>query len=251
MKKYDEYDDELFKSSIRELVNKDTANRIKSKVEEFMHLMTYYKCAMMELETKLQVLNEEFSLEEERNPISSIKSRLKTPQSIANKLQALKLDATLDNLQEINDIAGVRVICNFESDVYSIADALLKQDDITLVSKKDYVKNPKPNGYRSLHIIVSLPIFLSHEKKEMKVEVQIRSIAMDVWANMEHQMLYKKNIILTHDSARELQLCAQLSKELDQRMDSLRKIIKEQSYIIPVKKTYNSVKKEAESKGQA
>jgi len=130
------------------------------------------------------------------------------------------LSSIEDNL---NDVAGVRVICSFPDDVYALADAFLKQDDITLIQKKDYIANPKPNGYRSLHLIVSIPIFLTNGKREMKVEVQLRTIAMDFWASLEHQMRYKKGIDFTKEMEAELFECAELSNALDMRMDRLRK----------------------------
>lgn len=128
----------------------------------------------------------------------------------------------------MNDIAGVRVICSFVEDVYSLANALLKQDDVQLIEMKDYIKNPKPNGYRSLHMIVAIPIFLAHEKRIMRVEIQLRTIAMDFWASLEHQLRYKKDVEFTDDMANELLECAQLSTELDIRMDNLRKSVRQQ-----------------------
>jgi putative GTP pyrophosphokinase len=178
---------------------------------------------MMEIETKFNVLNVEYSLRLDRNPISSIQTRLKKPRSIAQKLQRLNVPIDLDSLEEsLSDVAGVRVICPFPQDVYDLADALLKQDDITLVQKKDYIANPKPNGYRSLHLIVKVPIFLAHEKRIMKVEIQLRTIAMDSWATLEHQLRYKKDHSFTEEMAQELLRCAHLSSELDFRMDKLR-----------------------------
>jgi putative GTP pyrophosphokinase len=191
-------------------------------------LMSYYRCAMMEIETKFNVLNEEFSLRYDRNPINSIKSRLKKPESIWEKMKRKGLDPDIANVEEyINDVAGVRVVCSFPEDVYMLADALLSQDDITLVEMKDYIKNPKPNGYRSLHLIVTVPIFLAKEKRMMKVEIQLRTIAMDFWATLEHQLRYKKNLDFTEKMAAELLLCAEISAELDRRMDDLRSMIQD------------------------
>ena len=133
--------------------------------------------------------------------------------------------------QNIYDVAGLRVICSFPEDVYILADALLSQDDITLIQKKDYIKNPKPNGYRSLHLIVEVPIFLAKEKKKMKVEIQLRTIAMDCWASLEHQLRYKKDLEFTEEMAQELATCASLSAELDKRMDALRQIVTEKKDI--------------------
>lgn len=190
---------------------------------EFGRVMSYYKCAMMEIETKFRVLNEEYSLQYDRNPINSIKSRLKKPLSIKEKLERKNIAISIENIEEnLNDVAGVRVICGFPEDVYTLADALLKQDDIVLLEKKDYIENPKPNGYRSLHLIVSVPIFLENEKRQMKVEIQLRTIAMDCWASLEHQLRYKKKNMFTEDMEKELYECAKLSSELDARMDKLR-----------------------------
>ena len=196
---------------------------IKETFDKFARLMTYYRCAMMEIETKFNVLNEEYSLAHDRNPISSIKTRLKSFPSIREKLVRKGLEESVSAIEEnLNDIAGVRVICPFPEDVYVLADALLKQDDVFLIEKKDYIKKPKPNGYRSLHMIVAIPIFLAHEKRMMKVEIQLRTIAMDCWASLEHQLRYKKETTFTEEMARELLTCAELSAELDNKMDNLR-----------------------------
>ncbi len=197
----------------------------KATLISFNELMAYYRCAMMEIETKFNVLNEEFSLRYDRNPISSIKTRLKSVFSMKEKLEQRGLSMTLASVEEnLNDVAGVRVVCSFIDDVYMLADALLSQDDITLIKKKDYIKNPKPNGYRSLHLIVSVPIFLHNQKKPMKIEVQLRTIAMDSWASLEHQLRYKKDFIFAEDMANDLKRCADLSSELDEKMEHLRQI---------------------------
>ena len=213
-------------SSLESIVNKGLMEATKPIFENIKKLMAYYRCAIMEVETKLNVLNEQFSLQYDRNPINSIKSRLKSIESISKKLDKDGLPVTLESMEEnLNDIAGVRVICSFPEDVYMIADALLSQDDITLISKKDYISEPKPNGYRSLHLIVTVPIFLSDEKRLMKVEIQLRTIAMDSWASLEHQLRYKKDCEFTEEMASELYRCAQISAELDSRMDKLRSIV--------------------------
>lgn len=206
------------------VVDNQAIDWMQKRSIEFIKLMSYYKCAMMEVETKFNVLNEEYSLEFDRNPISSIKTRLKRPPSIKEKLDRHGLPPTLSAIEEnVNDIAGVRVICSFWEDVYSLAESLLKQDDITLIAKKDYIAHPKPNGYRSLHLIVATPIFLAHEKRMMKVEIQLRTIAMDCWASLEHKLRYKKDTEFTEEMAAELYECARLSADLDKRMDELRK----------------------------
>ena len=208
---------------IEELFSNELIDLAKEHMIKFQKLMAYYRCAMMEIETKLNVLNEEFSLQFDRNPINSIKSRIKTPYSIQEKLKRNNLPVTIENIEDfLNDIAGVRVICSFSDDVYMIADSLLKQDDITLITKKDYIENPKENGYRSLHLIVEVPIFLAQEKRYMKVEIQLRTIAMDFWASLEHQLKYKKETAFTEEMAKELKSCAEKSAELDIRMNALR-----------------------------
>ena len=203
-------------------------NLLREQYEDFTKLMAYYRCAMMEIETKFNVLNQEFSLRYDRNPISSIKSRMKTPSSIREKLTRRGIPVTVENIEAcLNDVAGVRVICAFPEDVRTLAKALLKQDDVELIEQKDYILNPKENGYRSLHLIVTVPIYLAHEKRKMRVEIQLRTIAMDFWASLEHQLRYKKDVEFTDEMAKELKFCADLSAELDRRMDHLRESVQE------------------------
>lgn len=198
----------------------------KQFTDPLRKLMAYYRCAMMEIETKFNVLNEEFSLRYDRNPISGVKTRLKSMESIRNKLEKKGLPVKVDSIENhLNDVAGVRVICAFPKDVYTLANALLAQDDISLLEKKDYIKNPKPNGYRSLHLIVTVPIFLAEEKRVMKVEIQLRTIAMDFWASLEHQLRYKKEFIFSEEMVEELKQCAEMSAELDARMDHIRSVV--------------------------
>ena len=191
-------------------------------------LMSYYKCAMLEIETKFKVLNEQFSLGREQNPIESIKVRLKSMQSIREKLSRRGLPFTVESIEKnLNDVAGVRVICGFHDDIYLLAECLLRQDDVKLIEMKDYIKNPKENGYRSLHIIVEIPIFLYSEKRFMRVEIQLRTIAMETWANLEHRLRYKKalNEKQLEKTADLLNECAQLSETLDHKMQLVRDII--------------------------
>ncbi len=196
---------------------------LQDKYNQYSTLMAYFRCAIMEIQTKFNVLNEEFSLQHDRNPINSIHSRLKSIESISRKLKMKDIPLTIPNIEEnLSDVAGVRVVCSFTSDVYLLAKALLDQDDITLISIKDYIKNPKPNGYRSLHLIVTVPIFLVHEKKIMTVEIQLRTIAMDSWAALEHQLKYKKDNEFSQEMTDELYNCAKISADLDKRMDMLR-----------------------------
>lgn len=197
-------------------------------------LMAYYRCAIMEMETRFKVLNEQFSLRYDRNPIETIKSRLKSPEGIIMKLNKKNLPFTSEAVeQNIKDVAGVRIICSFTEDIYMLADCLLRQDDIVLTEKKDYIKNPKESGYRSLHLIVKVPIFLQDEKKMMKVEVQLRTIAMDFWASLEHKLRYKKDIDsdVAGELAKELGECAELCASLDNRMETLKnKIVNNDRY---------------------
>jgi len=215
---------------VKELLeDEDTIGLIQTRTMEFIKLMSCYRCALMEIETKFKVLSEEYKLKNDRDPISTVKTRLKSPASIREKLERRNMPMTLETMEtELDDIAGVRVICSFPEDVYNIADAFLKQDDIVLLEKKDYIANPKPNGYRSLHIVVAIPIFLESEKRMMKVEIQFRTIAMDFWASLEHQLCYKKENNCSDAIAEELLQCAELSAQLDLRMDRLRKSVLEQ-----------------------
>ena len=208
-----------------------SAEELKNGYDRIQKLMSCYRCAILEVETKFRVLNEQFSLQHERNPIDSIKSRLKSPESITEKLHRKNLPLTVDSIeQNLNDVAGVRVICSFIDDIYMLAKCLVQQDDITLLEEKDYIKKPKENGYRSLHLIVEIPIFLQDEKKSMKVEVQLRTIAMEFWANLEHRMRYKKNLSseLLLKTSQELSECAKVSAMLDLQMQSIRDTIGEE-----------------------
>lgn len=205
-------------------------NEIKTLMQNYAmpyrELMSYYRCAMMEVETKFNVLNEELSLQYDRNPIETIKTRLKSPESILEKLHRKNHPVTVDSIeQNLNDIAGVRVICAFPSDIYQLEEAFLKQDDIRLVERKDYIANPKSNGYRSLHLIVEIPIFLHDHKRLMRVEVQFRTISMDWWASLEHKIRYKKGLQESDHVDQELFECAKMSAELDSRMEKLQQFV--------------------------
>ncbi|MCM1528464.1 MAG: GTP pyrophosphokinase family protein [Alistipes sp.] len=188
-------------------------------------LMAYYRCVIMEIETKFRVLNEQLSLEYDRNPIESIKTRLKSWDGIIKKVRNKNLPFNLSAVEEnINDIAGIRVICSFQEDIYKLADSLLRQDDVKLIRMKDYIANPKKNGYRSLHLIVEVPIFLQNETRLMKAEVQLRTIAMDFWASLDHKLRYKKNIPAEDAEiiAKELYECSVISADLDNRMQQIK-----------------------------
>ena len=202
--------------------NNEIKERLQTYAAPYRELMSYYRCAMMEVSTKFNVLDEELSLQYDRNPIEAIKTRLKSPESIMDKLSRRGLPFSAESIeQNLNDIAGVRVICAYISDIYMLRDALLRQDDIVLVQEKDYIKNPKPNGYRSLHLIVETPIFLHDQKKQMRVEVQFRTMAMDWWASVEHKLRYKKPAAPEEVNS-ELKECAEISADLDKRLEKLR-----------------------------
>lgn len=202
--------------------NNEIKERLQTYAAPYRELMSYYRCAMMEVSTKFNVLDEELSLQYDRNPIEAIKTRLKSPESIMDKLSRRGLPFSAESIeQNLNDIAGVRVICAYISDIYMLRDALLRQDDIVLLQEKDYIKNPKPNGYRSLHLIVETPIFLHDQKKQMRVEVQFRTMAMDWWASVEHKLRYKKPAAPEEVNS-ELKECAEISADLDKRLEKLR-----------------------------
>ena len=216
--------------SSKPLINFPITNSLKNLVQgqiySYRELMAYYNCAMMEVATKFNVLNEELSLQYDRNPIEAIKTRLKSTESIAEKLKrrGVPFPITAEKIeQELTDIAGVRVICSYPTDIYLLSEAFLRQDDVTLIQKKDYIANPKPNGYRSLHLIVEIPIFLHNQKKPMKVEVQFRTISMDWWASLEHKIRYKKDVANPEEIERELKECAEISAGLDKRMEELQR----------------------------
>lgn len=212
----------------KDFVSEKSAEEIEDLAVKIRTLMTYYRCAMYEVETKFKVLNEQLSLLHERNPIESIKTRLKSMNSIKEKLDRKNLPANISSVENnMYDVAGIRVICGFIDDIYMLADCLLKQDDIALIEKKDYIKNPKPNGYRSLHLIVEIPIFLCDDKKYVKVEVQLRTISMETWANLEHRLRYKKNLSpeLLEKTQTALLECAESSSMIDEKMQEVRNLI--------------------------
>ena len=195
---------------------------MKQHARPYREMMSFYSCAIMEVETKFRVLSEDMSLAFERNPIETIHTRLKSPESIMNKMVRRKIPFSVENIREnIHDIAGVRVVCSFQSDIYMLADAFLMQDDVTLIQRKDYFQNPKPNGYRSLHLIVSVPIFLHNEKKSMKVEVQLRTLAMDLWASTEHKIRYKKDNLISAEDNQALFECAESCSEIDRKLERI------------------------------
>lgn len=204
----------------------DSAGPLFEEAKEFEELMMMYNCAIREVKTKLEVLNDELSVRYNRNPIEFIKSRIKKPISIARKLENRGFEVSTQSVMEnLNDVAGIRVICYFIDDIYDVAKMLTRQDDIRLLEVKDYIRNPKENGYRSLHMILQVPVFFSRAKQDMRVEVQIRTIAMDFWASLEHQLRYKKNVEDTENISLELKNCADVISDTDCRMQSIRERI--------------------------
>ena len=196
---------------------------------KFNDLMMMYRCTVREVRTKLEVLNDEFSLEYKRNPISFIKTRIKKPESIYKKLKKLGYEFTAENIQnQLNDVAGIRVVCAFIDDIYTIADLITRQDDITVIQVKDYIKNPKVSGYKSFHMHVTVPIFLSDRVVDTKVEIQIRTIAMDFWASLEHKIYYKFEGHAPEYISRDLRACAEIVSNLDAKMLQLNEAILEE-----------------------
>lgn len=216
------------KNTLLSSLTEENAQQLLETTRPFVELMTQYKCAIMEVETKLNVLNAEFSLAHSRNPIETIKSRLKSPVSIVEKLKRKGYEQSVQSIEDnLADVAGIRVICSFVNDIYTLEKMLAQQDDIIVLERKDYIANPKENGYRSLHLILDIPIFLSHQKKHMKVEVQFRTIAMDFWASLEHKLKYKKSIEDSEIVAAELKECAEIISSMDQKMQQLSERIQE------------------------
>ncbi len=201
----------------------DDNNLFEGSKEEFTHMMMMYNGAIREMKTKLQVLNDELSMTRNRNPIEFIETRIKSPDSIATKLKKKGVALTVDNVKEhLNDVAGVRVICAFLDDIYQVAQMLEEQDDVEIIKTKDYIKKPKKNGYRSLHLIATVPVFFSDGKENVRVEIQIRTIAMDFWASLEHSVKYKRNVRDAEDIVYELRACADVINRTDVHMQSIR-----------------------------
>lgn len=198
------------------------------QVDQWKSTMFLYNSALKSINTKIEILNNEFIQLYNYNPIEHITSRLKTPESIVKKLKNDGVEVTIENMVEhLNDIAGIRIICSFMSDIYPIADMIAKQADITVLHVKDFIKNPKSNGYKSYHMVVSIPVYLSGGKKDTKVEIQIRTIAMDFWASLEHKIAYKFEGHAPDYLESELKACADMVDILDAKMFSLNQAIAE------------------------
>lgn len=196
--------------------------QMKSLKEELIRFMMYYKFALDEMNTKIDILKQEFHYIHDYNPIEHVNSRLKSPESIFKKVQQKGHDLSLQTIKEnIRDIAGIRITCSFISDIYEISNMLQKQKDITVINCKDYIKNPKPNGYQSLHLILEIPIFMSDREEHVKVEIQIRTIAMDFWASLEHKIYYKYNKEVPHQLKDQLKEAADSITNLDKKMEGI------------------------------
>ncbi len=190
--------------------------------------MMTYKFALDEMNTKIKILQEEFQLIHEYNPIEHVSSRLKSPESILKKLHRKNYSISLDSIKEnIKDVAGIRITCSFISDCYHLSEMIQKQSDINVVEVKDYLRNPKPNGYKSLHLILEVPVFMSDRQDHVCVEVQIRTIAMDFWASLEHKIYYKYNKSIPERLIQELKEAADSAAILDQKMEDLHKEVGE------------------------
>ncbi len=203
----------------------------EGSVRSYMAQMQLYDAAIREVKTKLEILDNEFSIRYDHNPIHNIEWRLKSPRSILEKLKRRQLPLTLQSLKEgMNDIAGIRVICNYLNDIYHIADLLVGQDDVKLLLRRDYIKHPKESGYRSLHLVIEVPVFLADRVEHVKCEVQIRTIAMDFWACLEHELKYKRETEVSEDLLRRLKICSDAITEVDVEMQEIhREIISERT----------------------
>jgi putative GTP pyrophosphokinase len=203
------------------------SSEISATIQSFLVIENSYIAAAREITTKLENLNDEFKITADRQPIHQIKTRIKTPRSIIDKVIRIGCELNIQSVKEqLNDIAGVRVICSYIDDIYTLADLLIKQDDVELLRTRDYIKDPKPNGYRSLHLVVTVPVFLSKSTERVKVEVQIRTVAMDFWASLEHELVYKLAGEKSHAMIAELRECAEIIAQTDVRMQKLHKAIR-------------------------
>jgi putative GTP pyrophosphokinase len=215
-------------SSLERFLMQEDVERMRISFFEMQHL---YQSAVREISTKLEILDDEFQFIHKRNPIHNMQSRIKTLDSIFGKLNRKELDLSIESAKEnLTDIAGVRVICNYVDDIYMIAKMLSLQDDIVVIRETDYIKDPKPNGYRSLHLVVTVPVFFSDRKEIVPVEIQIRTIAMDFWASLEHQLRYKTADAIPPSVAEELQICADNIAQTDLKMQDIYKTIQQYNY---------------------
>lgn len=213
---------------VRRILPENAQQQIMEQMFRFIELEHLYESAIREVKTKLEILDSEFRTKFSYNPIHHIEDRLKSPQSIMEKLQRKGAPVSVDSARaNLNDIAGVRVICNYIDDIYTVADLLTAQDDVALISRKDYITDPKPNGYRSLHLVIETPVYLSDKKEYVHVEVQIRTIAMDFWASLEHELKYKTDTEVSSELAEQLKDCAETIAATDKKMQQIYKTLKE------------------------
>lgn len=213
-----------------EMELKDDYREDRDGVDSWKEVTLIYTAALRQIETKIDILNDEFQHVHQYNPIEHIKSRIKTSESIVKKLKKHGYESTIDNMiRYVNDIAGIRIICSFTTDIYRIAEMLERQNDIRILSVKDYIRNPKASGYKSYHMIVSIPIYLSEKRVDAKVEIQIRTVAMDFWASLEHKINYKFDVNVPEHIKTELHACARMVSELDAKMLSLNEEVKQLS----------------------
>lgn len=219
-------ENELEKVVISRAVVPHDTEHFFAQAKQFEELMMVFNSAIKEVRTKFEILNDELTVTHNRSPIEVIKTRIKKPQSIVTKLQRKGYEVSISSvLYNLNDVAGVRIVCSFIDDIYAIAEMFAKQDDVKVIQIKDYIKNPKENGYRSYHMIVEIPVFFSNRKQPIRVEVQIRTIAMDFWASLEHQLRYKKDYEKTEEIEKELKECAEVIAQTDRRMQKIREKI--------------------------
>lgn len=206
--------------------NITSISHISEDIDSWETMIFLYNSALKEVGTKLEILNDEFVYVHKYNPIEYIKSRIKSPESIVKKLKRHGLESTIDNMiHRVNDIAGIRIVCSFTSDIYQIAEMIGKQNDLTVISVKDYIKHPKESGYKSYHMLISVPIFLSDSVVDIRVEIQIRTIAMDFWASLEHKIYYKFEGNAPDYISKELRECAGIVSDLDAKMLQLNRAI--------------------------
>lgn len=213
----------------------EVPDRFLNEAHRFREIMMMYSCAIREVRTKLEVLNDELSIRNQRNPIEMIKSRIKKPSSIIGKLQRRNLPISTESvMKNLDDVAGVRVICSFVDDIYQVVEMLARQDDVKVIAIKDYIRSPKVNGYRSYHMIIEVPVFFSNRKQSIRVEVQIRTIAMDFWASLDHQLKYKKQMSdeVAEEISEELKKCAEVIAGTDWKMLDIRKRIEDEGVLV-------------------
>lgn len=198
---------------------------LMEEFQDFILLRNTYHAAIREVSTKLEILDDEFQVRYDYNPIHHMECRLKSPRSLFEKLERKGLEIEIASIYQITDMAGIRVICNYIDDVYAVASLLRKQDDIKLIRRRDYIKEPKESGYRSLHLVVEIPVFLSDKTEMVPVEIQLRTIAMDTWASLEHELKYKRSGGITPEMEEELKDCANAMAEVDRRMEEIHKAL--------------------------